>query len=815
MCKGGSGNTSTTAGTSSIPPEVAQNYRDIFARANTAASQPLQQYGGQRVADMTPDQQAAFDSIRGAQSTSQQYFDDAGGLARSSAQGVYGQVPQYNQQAIDQYMSPYTDEVVNASLANLREGQGQQREALTGNAIAAGAFGGDRAGVAQGELARQQGLAQGQLTANLRNQAFTNAQGQLNTQQNLAANVLGADQARQAQAAQLLGGLGQADLNAQLTGAGAQLQAGGLQQQQQQSGLDTAYQDFMTQQAYPFQTTSWLANIGLGTGGAQGGGQTSTTTAPNASAASQAAGLGLTALAGYGIGSSAGWWKSGGRVHRASGGLVGDDWGDDPYSDDEEDPLAGYQDITDIGQLNAMRAARGLIPSMADPDVMSAAPASAASGAPEVRLPGFDGAMPNDIESQIAGFGQAAAPAVRTPISRPERSGFDRALDSPWAALAAAGLGMAAGTSPNALANVGKGGLAGLEFAAGQGKTRQTRDYQDRTLEDRGLTRDAAERARTESANRPTINSSGETVSLIYPGGKIVDTGIPTAAWKRNEQTKDAQTETQRIARERLKLDEKKANAEDKVLVPIYDPNSASGITMTPRSDAAGKPGAPQGGLKFTQGPDGSFELVQGPGAGGPAGFSKPTVNKIDEELVSNAARQTRLYDIAAGFKPEYLTHSGRLQNWGAGEIEKLAPGLIGDDTKKQMGEFTVFRQRAFDDLNQTLKEMSGAAITPQEAERLLKVLGDPSNDSPTQFKAKLDEVTRKVRLSQARLMYLRKEGPEGAAKMARVSLESMPSIIKKREEELVQKAKAEQPDADDTAIKAIVRPALQQEFGI
>lgn len=256
-----------------------------------------------------------------------------------------------------------------------------------------------------------------------------------------------------------------------------------------------------------------------------------------------------------------------------------------------------------------------------------------------------------------------------------------------------------------------------------------------------------------------------------------------------------------------------KYQAPDNTLTEIYDPNSPTGGKMVPRAQAAGQPSAPGSGMKIESDGQGGFKLTQGKGAQG--GFNAPTVNDIDKQLVANAARQTRLYDISSGFKPEFLTYSDRAKNWAAGEIEKIAPGLVGEDTKKNMADFTVFRQRAFDDLNQTLKEMSGAAITPQEAERLLKVLGDPSNDSPTQFKAKLDEVIRNVRLSQARLMYLRTQGPEGAANMAKVGLNDIPGIMRKRETELLREAKAANAKAGEDELKALVLPRLREEFGL
>jgi hypothetical protein len=59
--------------------------------------------------------------------------------------------------------------------------------------------------------------------------------------------------------------------------------------QQEQQAIDTAMQNnYLQQQAYPFQTTGWLGNLIEGTGSASGG--TGTTSSPGPSTASQAAG---------------------------------------------------------------------------------------------------------------------------------------------------------------------------------------------------------------------------------------------------------------------------------------------------------------------------------------------------------------------------------------------------------------------------------------------------------------------------------------------------------------------------------------------
>ncbi len=119
------------------------------------------------------------------------------------------------------------------------------------------------------------------------------------------------------------------------------MQTGALQQQQARSQINIPYEQFLQRQAYPFQTTNYLANITEGIGGNSG---RTTTTSPVPSTAGQIAGLGLGGLGiiggtgGFsGANGSPGWlsqagnWvgtlfqKDGGRVpHRASGSACRD-----------------------------------------------------------------------------------------------------------------------------------------------------------------------------------------------------------------------------------------------------------------------------------------------------------------------------------------------------------------------------------------------------------------------------------------------------------------------------------------------------------
>lgn len=198
---------------------------------------------GQLVSPTTAQQQQGYNQVGQISGIAAPYL-------QAATNAITG-MPQFNAQTIQSYMSPYTSQVVQATMAQLQNQDRQQQQSLTGNAISAGAFGGDRAAVASGILGGQQDLANNATIANLENSGYQNAESELNTQQQTGLQT--------AQTA-LSGALGAANANIQA----------GTQQQQTQTAIDQANVEF------PYQNLSWLSSL-LGTAGSTLGGTTSGT----------------------------------------------------------------------------------------------------------------------------------------------------------------------------------------------------------------------------------------------------------------------------------------------------------------------------------------------------------------------------------------------------------------------------------------------------------------------------------------------------------------------------------------------------------
>ena len=275
------GKTSTTSQSVSIPPDVLARYNAVNARAETAAATPFQQYSTDPnafVAGLSDTQNLGIQNTNGGAAQAQPYYQIGTGLTLNGAQSV--NPTDLNGASVNKYLSPYLQTVLGTTMAAQGQQNAQQQQGLNTEAIKGGAFGGDRAGIAQANLAYQQNLANSQTNAGILNTGYNQALGTAQQQQGVDLQAQQANAARLMQAGQQVAGLGTGAQQATLQGAQAQIAAGAQQQQTQQAGLSALYNQFLQQQGYPFQTAQFLANIAEGTGALSGSTTTTTQSAP-------------------------------------------------------------------------------------------------------------------------------------------------------------------------------------------------------------------------------------------------------------------------------------------------------------------------------------------------------------------------------------------------------------------------------------------------------------------------------------------------------------------------------------------------------
>ena len=282
-----SGSPSTPEKTTTVVelPDWAKGYaKDTLAKGAALTDinkNPYQQYGGQRIAGFQPMQEQAFAGAAGMQPSA--LLNQASGMAgmaglgalNTNYQGGQFQGGQFNNQAAQDYMNPYTQNVVDYQKSQaLRDFQMAQpmRQA---QAVQQGAFGGSRSAIVDAEAQRALNSQLQGITATGQQAAFQNAQQQFNADmgRNLEAQRMG-EQSRQygaglgmqglqtgLQAAGQLGQLGQTEYGQKMGINQLQSAYGQQQQQQAQRPMDMAYQDFINQQNYPYKQLGFMSDM--------------------------------------------------------------------------------------------------------------------------------------------------------------------------------------------------------------------------------------------------------------------------------------------------------------------------------------------------------------------------------------------------------------------------------------------------------------------------------------------------------------------------------------------------------------------------
>lgn len=238
MSKGGQ--TATTTQQNTLDPFIKEALSRNIQAATQVSQLPYQPYSGPRVAGFRPAEQQAFDL------TQQAVANRVGSPELAQATQVAQQAamfsPQQFQQNVQGFMNPYQQNVVDATMARLAQARAERDAATKAQLAASKAFGNERRGVYEAQLAAEQDRTAAETLANLYSQGY----GQ-------AAQMAQALPGQQLAGASALAGYGNQALQQQQAYAGM-LQAAGQQQRGlAQQNLDVAYQDFLAQRGYPVE----------------------------------------------------------------------------------------------------------------------------------------------------------------------------------------------------------------------------------------------------------------------------------------------------------------------------------------------------------------------------------------------------------------------------------------------------------------------------------------------------------------------------------------------------------------------------------
>lgn len=331
-------------------------------------------------------------------------------------------------------------------------------------------------------------------------------------------------------------------------------------------------------------------------------------------------------------------------------------------------------------------------------------------------------------------------------------------------------------------ADPGVAGPARGQFAGDLGETRGRTDELAAILGGNEYLRPYAEQAAAakqfpelfaSEAKAPqtrTIKRGDREVTQEFRDGKYVDVA-EAPLFRSDVLSPEAEAQKLRLAQA--------GRTPDRELVEIADATSPTGTRFVPRSQAAGQPGKPPSGLSLETGPDGRVVLRTGV-TGVTGGIERATKTDIEGRLIGAREGLSRLRDIQARFKPEYQQILPRLGTAWTGLRARLGDGSIPPEDVRTLTEFSDYKRTALSNINQHIKDLTGAAMSEAEAGRIRRSVPDPGEgilggDDPITFKANMDSVMRDLEKATARYDHYLNRGLSSPAQIERIApLDSM-----------------------------------------
>lgn len=234
------GQTATTSQQNTLDPFIQQALARNIQAATQVSQLPYQPYSGPRVAGFRPVEQQGFDITQ--QAVANQVGAPQLAAATEAAQRATAYNPAQFQQDVSGFMNPYQQNVVDATMARLAQARAERDAATKAQLAASKAFGNERRGVYEAQLAGEQDLNTAQTLANLYSQGYGQAA-------QMAQGLPG----QQLAGASALAGLGNQALQQQQAYANMLAGVGQQQRGMAQQNLDVAYQDFLAQRGYPVE----------------------------------------------------------------------------------------------------------------------------------------------------------------------------------------------------------------------------------------------------------------------------------------------------------------------------------------------------------------------------------------------------------------------------------------------------------------------------------------------------------------------------------------------------------------------------------
>lgn len=267
-----------------LPSYLTDASQDLIARGQALTSNPYEAYTGARVSEFSPLMNQAFGRMENQQVAGQ--LGEATGLASLAGQramqvgsglGTYDpyEMGGFNAERAQQYMNPYMQSVVDVERRKAQEAANRQSAALSGQATRQGAFGGSGAALQQRALTRDTAQQLADIQTQGMGRAYDQGLARFGAEEamrersreygadyRLKGEQLGLEGLRTSlDSANVLSGLGQQQFAQEMDITKGMGTAGDIQRQREQALLDVDYQNYLTEQKYPYEQLAFQQGL--------------------------------------------------------------------------------------------------------------------------------------------------------------------------------------------------------------------------------------------------------------------------------------------------------------------------------------------------------------------------------------------------------------------------------------------------------------------------------------------------------------------------------------------------------------------------
>lgn len=197
-------------------------------------------------------------------------------------------------------------------------------------------------------------------------------------------------------------------------------------------------------------------------------------------------------------------------------------------------------------------------------------------------------------------------------------------------------------------------------------------------------------------------------------------------------------------------------------------------------------------------------------------GLERSARTEVQKDLLTATKTLSEVSKMGRLYRPEFQEIGTRLNAKFIAGKEKLGLG-IDDVDRNLLADFAEYKAASGKMVTQTLKDLSGAAVTKSEEERFKSYFpvagsGVFDGDSPTELNRKMKALRDDTRRAVVRLNYINKRGD---LTLNDISLDDVDGLIEKRGGEMEAEIIRANPGANDADVLRMVKSQLAEEFGL